>query len=368
MRPTSILHLIDDLNLGGAERVMATLVNLLPRQRFYPIVCSLENGIVADQLRKKGIEVIILPKCRAYDFVFLVKLIRLIRKKRIRLIHAHLLISHIYGWLASRLTRIPMIITIHGKSFMDWKHGNKVFRFVAKHSNKIITVSNNIKAEVIKRLTLSTDNFICIYNGVDLSKFQHKTSSETLKRNLNINSSDLIVGSVGGLRPVKDYPCLLKSIPIVLKEFPKTKFIIVGDGPLRNSLQSITRSLRLENNVLFLGWREDISELLTIFDIFVLSSKTEGISISILEAMASGLPVVATNVGGNPEVIEDGKTGFLVPQADSQSLAKAIIKLLKDGHLRKTMGKNARKKAEEKFSLQVSVDKHIEVYDRLLGY
>jgi len=270
--------------------------------------------------------------------------------------------------MAARLCRIPVIITIHGKSFMHWKHGNKVFRFVAKHSNKIIAVSNNIKEEVIKRLALSADNFISIYNGVDLNRFQHKTSSETLRGSLNINSSDPIVGSVGGLRPVKDYQCLLKSVPIILKEFPKTKFILVGDGPLKESLKFKVKSLKLENNVLFLGWRTDIPELLAIFDIFALSSKTEGISISILEAMASRLPVIATNVGGNQEVVEDGKTGFLVPQGDFHSLANAIIKLLKGKQLREAMGVNGKRRVEEKFSLKTFIDKHIEVYDGLIDH
>ncbi len=362
------MHLIDDLNLGGAEQVMATLVDLLPKQRYYPIVCSLENGMVADQLKKNGIEVMILPKHRPYDLIFLLKLVWLIRKSKIKLIHSNLLISNIYGWMAARLSRIPMVITIHGKSFMHWKYGNKVFRFVAKHSNKIIAVSNNIKEEVIKRLTLPTDNFISIYNGVDLGRFQHKTSSETLKVSLNINSSDPIVGSVGGLRPVKDYQSLLKSFPIVLRKFPKTKFILVGDGPLKKSLKLEVKSLKLENNVLFLGWRTDIPELLAIFDIFALSSKTEGISISILEAMASRLPVIATNVGGNQEVVEDGKTGFLVSQGDFQSLANAIIKLLKDKQLREAMGINSKRRVEEKFSLRTFIDKHIEVYDTLLSH
>lgn len=363
-----MLHLIDDLNLGGAERVMATLVDSLPKDKYRTIVCALEDGPVSRELRQKGIEVIILPKSRPYDIIFLLKLLHLISKEKVKLIHSHLLITDIYGWLAAKLSRIPIVITIHGKSLLNWKHGNRVFRFVAKRSNKIITVSNSIKDEIVKKLTLPLDNFITIYNGIDLSRFRDMTQDLTLKRHINIEPTSLMVGSIGGLRPVKDYGTLLESMPIVIQEFPEAKFVIVGDGPLKESLELKVKSSKLEKNVTFLGWRRDIPQILSDFDIFVLSSLTEGISISILEAMAMGKPVVATDVGGNPEVVEDDKTGFLAPQGDFQGLANAIIKLLKDKELREAMGRSGRRRVEEKFSLQTFVDKHIQVYDRLVTH
>ena len=366
MEPVRILHLNDGLDFGGAEEVMYSLSVALPKEKYIPIVCSFENGPMADRLKEKGIEIVIMKKRSPYDPSLILRLALFIKRKHIRLIHTHLLRSHLYGWIAAKLVGIPIIITIHGKCILYRRHGRSIFPFIANHSNRVICVSNNMRDEIVKELKLSTSNLITIYNGVNFERFSKTKQNADLRKDLNIGLFDPIMGSVGSLRQVKDYPRLLQSAAIVLKEFPEAKFIIVGDGPLKKSLKFRVKCLKLEKNLFFLGWRTDIPALLSLFDVFVLSSLDEGISISILEAMTSSKPVVATNVGGNPEIVEEGKTGFLVPPEKPAKLAEAIIKLLRNKELREIMGRNGKKRVEEKFSLEIFLSKYLKIYDELI--
>jgi len=366
MQPVPILYMTDDLDIGGAEQVMFTLVESLPKHKYRPIVCSLENGPLVQRLIQKNLKIVILPKKRPYDMMFLLKLIHLIRKERIKIIHSHSLISSVYGWIAAKSTHTPLVITLHGKSLFNLKRGNNLFPFLAKHCSKVICVSKDLEKEM-KRRGLSTKKLVVIYNGINLEKFYKRKPTNNLKKELDFNPSDLIVGSVGTLRAVKNYDCLLESVPQVLNKFPNTKFILVGDGPLKNILQKKAETLGISNSVIFLGQRNDIPRILSIFDLFVLPSVTEGISIALLEAMATELPVVATCVGGNPEVVLDNKTGLLIPPKDPDKLAKAIISLLGDKDKRLTMGKEGRKRVEKRFSIQTMVKQYGELYRSLLG-
>jgi len=344
---------------------MATLTDLLPNDRYKPIVCSLEDGPLAPRLSQKGIKVIILPKKRPYDLTFLGKLIYLIRKEKVRLIHSHSLISSIYGWIAAGVTRVPLVITLHGKSLFNLKHGGTLFPRLARRCAKVICVSDSLCKEV-EHLGLPSEGLVTIHNGIDIKRFDNLCNNNELRKELRLGSSTPIVGSVGVLRKVKRYDQLLESVPLVLREFPMVKFILVGDGPRKENLQRKSEALGISNSVIFLGQRDDIPRILSIFDIFVISSATEGISIAILEAMALSKPVIATNVGGNPEVVEHGKTGLLIPPEQPRALARAIIELLKDERKREMMGRQGRIRAKQMFFIDAFLQKHLELYGRVL--
>ena len=327
---------------------------------------SLEDGPLSGELRQRGIEVIILPKRRSYDFIFLFSLLRVIARKKIKLLHAHLLITDIYGWIAAKLSRTPFVITFHGKNLMNLKHGKSVFCFVAEHTDRVVFICDNIKEEIRESLRLPLNNCTTIYNGIDLHKSPVTYSPRIFAKNLGIHSSSLVVGSIGSLRPVKGYEILLEAVPSVAEAFPQVNFLIMGDGVLRDSLELKVKGLKLEKNVIFLGHRDDVSKIIRLFDVFVLPSLTEGVSIALLEAMAASRPVVATNVGGNPEVMVSNKTGLLVPPGSPGALSEAIIKLLQDKPMREQMGKAGRKRVVQHFSLEAFVNKHIELYESLV--
>lgn len=366
MLPTYILYLIDDLNVGGAEQSLASLVKALNKEKFYPIVCSIEKGEIYKRLIKEGIEVVLLQKTRPYDIVLLRSLISIIKTRKIDILHSHLLISNIYGWLAAKLIGVPSIISVHGSNLLKLKHGRKIFGFVAKHSEKVITVSNSLREDIKRELGLRMSNSITIHNGVDLERFKCIESDGSLRKELRLEEEDLVVGSVGRLHPVKDHISIIKAARLVKQRFPRAKFLIVGNGPLRENLKFRVQSLKLEKDVLFLGQRDDIPKVIKAFDIFVCSSLTEGISYALIEAMAVELPIVATDVGGNSNVINK-ETGILIPPRSPERLADAIIYLIKNPELRTKMGKAGRRRVEEKFSLDRMVDEYEKLYEKCLA-
>ncbi|MGQ0793010.1 MAG: glycosyltransferase [Deltaproteobacteria bacterium] len=354
----NILHLIDDLDYGGAQQVVVDLV--CSSTKFTPIVCSLSDGPLIGVLRRKGIDTLVIRKTRSFDLSLIYKLICLVRQKKIRLIHSHLLISDIYGWIASAMARIPNVITVHGIGITNFKYGRRAFRFAAARSSAAVVVSRDMKASLAGILGMKPEAFRVVYNGVNLAAFSGAFPVKS-------DDAPLVVGSVGTLRPVKGYEYLIAAAAIVRREFPRVKFVIVGDGPLRGSLEGTARRLGLVGNIEFLGFRSDIAQLLQTFDIFALSSLTEGVSISILEAMAASKPVIATDVGGNPEVVENGKTGILTPSQNPEKMAEAIALLLKNRQMRTEFAAAARERVERLFSLDAMINGYDEIYSGILG-
>ena len=189
---------------------------------------------------------------------------------------------------------------------------------------------------------------------------------EKMKQELGIDNSDRIIGCVGTLRSVKGHKYLIQAIPLILDKFPHTRLVLVGDGPLRSELERLAEKLKVRERIMFLGYRPDVSELMNIFDIFILPSLSEGLSNVLLEAMAASKPVIATNVGGNPEVVEDGRTGLLVPPKDPKKIAEAVNELLDNKNKRLEMGKAGLERVKEKFSISKTVREYKEVYLEVL--
>ena len=200
-----------------------------------------------------------------------------------------------------------------------------------------------------------------IQNGVDLNCFRAGLKKKRLSEDLGINPRDVVVGTVANLNPIKGVDYFIQSIPIINKEIRNAKFVILGDGPMRKDLESLACRLDISDSVFFAGNRSNVSELLKIFDVFVNPSLSEGSSNAIIEAMATGLPVVATNVGGNKEMVDHGKSGFLVPQKDKEKLAESVIHILKDDVLRLEMSRNSRLLVEEKHNFYKMI-KQLEDY------
>ncbi|RLB03697.1 MAG: hypothetical protein DRG83_06440 [Deltaproteobacteria bacterium] len=356
----TILQLTDSLQIGGAERVLIDLATGLRSYNIHTIVGSIDNGPLVSELRRKGIKVIILNKRSSRDFRFLWELCKVIRDNRVNLIHSHFSISHIYGWLASKIFHVPQIATIHG--FIS-NSETRVFPFILKHTNQTITVADDLKKKL--SASFSIGNIRTIYNGVE-TKEDQLIDRQQAKNRLGLRSKDLVVGSVGTLRKVKAYEFLIEAIAKVKRMFPQVKLLLVGDGPQRPLLQKKAQELQLENTVIFLGYRKDIPQILSSLDVYVCSSLREGTSIAILEAMAASKPVVATNVGGNPEVVENGKTGLLVPPRNPQKIAEAIVSLLNDEDRRIRMGEAGLRRVKERFSISKMLREYEEVYHEVL--
>lgn len=363
-RPLTVLHLSWSLLTGGLERVVLDLARLGPEFGLRPVVAALEQaGPWAERVREMGAPFYLLGKRPGLDPRMVPALARLLRRERVEVIHAHNQAAAFYGGLAGLLCGRPLVITRHGSSFgRDLSHlwlgraGALMARRVVCVGREACQVARRVDRVPAARLRL-------IYNGVDTAQYRPDPGARaTVRAELGLTPAEAALISVGRLSREKDYPTLLKALALLGGGGGRPRLLMIGDGPERPALERIAGELGLGGAVLWLGERQDVPRLLSAADAFVLSSLSEGVSIAILEAMAVGLPVTATMVGGNPELVEQGRGGLLVPPADPEALAGALGRLLDDPALAKAMGASARVRAEERFSLAATARAYAGLY------
>lgn len=361
-----IVHLIPSLKFGGAEREVAHLCSLL-NQHGYPseVVCLYEGGPFGEFLIKQGIPVRILNFSNHSPFPWrFFHLVSWLRRHPMDIAHVHLV-----NWatIAARLGGAKAVfLTEHGLSLFKRRHHILFDRFCLLFTNKVITVAKAIRDLRIKRWGIPEEKLYYLPNSIDLKRFDFEIDPIEFKRNLHIPEDDRVVLSVGSLLPVKGHEYLVTASSLILKTVPNTTFLIAGDGSLMDTLQEQARTLGVHQKYKFLGYRKDVEHLLKVADVYVLPSLREGTSLALLEAMASRVPVVATRVGGNPELIEDGISGILVPPRDPIQLAEAIQKLLGDLTLRRRLSARAREVVEQKFSEDHILQKLLSLYRGVL--
>jgi glycosyltransferase involved in cell wall biosynthesis len=231
--------------------------------------------------------------------------------------------------------------------------------------DKFIPVSKALEKYMVRYCRINPAKVTAVYAGIDLDKFnirREKEEIDKLGEGFGLKKNDLVIGTVGRLEPRKGYRYLLESAVQVSKTYPQVKFLLVGDGELRDELEDLAKKLEITSKIIFAGLAQDVSSILSLLDIFVLPSLDEGLGIVILEAMAAGLPVIATDVGGIPEIVRDGETGLLVEPGNPSVLTSAITRLLGDKEYALTLGEAGKKYAGQ-FSSKVMVEKIEEIYD-----
>jgi glycosyltransferase involved in cell wall biosynthesis len=297
------------------------------------------------------------------------------KRQKFNIVHTYLFSENILGVVAAKLAGVPVIITGRRDTGMlcqgEWYH-MLAYRLTNPLVTKIVCVSEAVRKVVLEKERVASTKVEVIYNGVDVAAFgrkspvtSHQSPEKNLKQELGIKDSDLVVGMIANFSWVKGHEVLIKAAPEVIKEVPNVKFVLIGEGVLLERTKSEVGSRKSENHFIFLGRRTDIPELLSIMDISVNLSYSEGMSNTILESMAAGVPVVATAVDGNLETVDEN-TGLLVRIKDPRVTAQAIIRLLKDENLRKRLGENARRAVQEKFDSKVMINKMETLYLKLL--
>ncbi len=368
MRKINVLYIGSDMYLAGAQSVVLNLIKNLDKERFKVSMCALQGGILFEETKKLGIEVELLRSKPIFDIKAVIRLTKLMKKQKIDIVHCHGFDSAYYGVLAAKLARIPVcIVTMHGRYWSEKKRRILVSKVTVKLADTVIAISNDLRKMLLRTLKLPDEKVITIYNGIGLRKFGIEENGRQKKRELGIGFNVPVIGIIANLRVVKGHIYFLKAASKVLKIFPDAKFILVGSGKLRKDLENLTRQLGIAKNILFLGQRRDIPSILNMLDVFALSSLSEEISLAILEAMAMRKPVVATNVGGNPEIITNSINGLLVPSKDEDALAQAIIKLLQNKELAMKIAQAAYETVREKFSLEVMMKKTENLYKELIS-
>jgi len=361
-----VLHVSYSLKTGGLERVILDLVRLGGRNGLTSAVAALgEAGELAGQVEEAGAAFFFLGKRPGLDWRMVPRLRALARRLGVHIIHAHNEGAGFYAGLAGLCKGPPVITTRHGFSYglnTLW-----VRRAAGLLSRRTVCVGRDVMRLVREVDKIPASRVRIIYNGVDTAEFApDQKRRELMRAELGYAPGDRILISVGRLAPEKGYDTLLRALALLAQADKGTRLVLVGDGPRRGFLQDLTKELGLQDRVRLLGNRKDIRDLLAAADVFVLSSLSEGVSKSLLEAMAMALPVVATSVGSTPEVVLAEKTGLLVPARRPDLLAQALAAVLHDSQSAR-WGRAGRERVEAEFSLPATVAAYARLYREVLG-
>jgi len=368
-RKIKIIYVMPSLVIGGAEKLLLTTVKYLDRGRYEIIVCCIASeGIIADEIKKLGIKFYCLNESpRFYNPKKIYSLYKLFRKEKPAIVHTHILGANIYGRIAAILARVPVIVsTEHNVYYKKKKVHIWLDGILAKSTDKIVAVSNRVKEFTSRQEGIGEDKFELIYNAIDSAEFLPTDSRKAIRRKLDLPEGDFVLGTVGAITVQKGHYYLIRAVSQIVKKYPNTILLIAGIDELKEKLQKIVHNLNLEKNVRFLGLRRDVPDILNCMDVFVLPSLWEGTPLALLEAMLTGLPVVASSVDGILEVVENGKNGILVPPGNVEALSDAIDGLIRNPQLRQNLAKAAREHILEKFDVKQYIRKLENLYSGLL--
>lgn len=366
--PPAVMHLIDTGGPGGAETVFSQLAVALGHGQLRPLAVVPREHWLSGRLRSLGLDPIILNARGSLNFSYLRALVRLAREQQVRLVHTHLLGSAVYGALLGLIIRVPVISVFHGPT--DLRNVGRfagIKRWLLKHGcSRVVAVSSSTQ-EALLQFGVPARAITLIQNGVDTEAYVPGTAND-VRSELGLAANDLLVLAVGNIRAPKAYDVLLKAAAIVRTRVPNAHFAVVGEGDEQKfaPLLELQQSLNLRSHFHFLGFRKSTAALFQNADVFVSSSRTEGLSLSFLESMATGRTIVATRSGGPQEALTDEQSGLLVPIEDPAALAAALIKALESPELRARMGAAARERVAHDFSLRSSIAKYQALYDSLL--
>ena len=356
--PYPVVHCVYSLGIGGQEMVILSLVTRMDRSRFTPrVLCLNESGELAPRFVAAGVPVdVLVPAVGRSSLASLRTLRRYFRTHRPAILHTHNPVPHQYGALAHVAARVPVLIhTKHGRNQLLSARGRLYERVAGWLTDVVVPVSQDAADVALTVDRVSRRRLRLIRNGIDIPK-------EIVKR----DGVGWRAVHVARLNVVKDQTTLLRAARLVLDREPRFTLDLVGDGEMRAELESLVDQLDLRSAVRFHGFTNDVWPHLAQADVFVLSSLSEGISITLLEAMAAGLPIVATDVGGNPEVVTHGQTGLLVPAANPEAMAGAICRLLAHPEEAARFGQAGRERVHQDFSLDKLIRQYEELYLEVL--
>jgi glycosyltransferase involved in cell wall biosynthesis len=370
----TILHIIDTTGPGGAETVFIDLATRLPKEKYRAVIVIPGKGWVYDELCYRGFTPVLLEAKGSFNWRYLLALRKIIKSERVDLIQSHLLGSNVYCALAGLLTRKPVVTIFHGavdvsetESFMALK-----FALINKGASRIVAVSENLGDEIAGRTPLNSNKMEVIYNGIDSAAFERKKSDD-FRQQFAWGENDFIVGSLGNIRPAKAYDVLLQAAALLKNQTHTCRFVIAGQGESKGKLShlykellNLRESLGLQDHVKFIGFVDDPADFLSKIDLFLLSSSSEGFSISTIQAMASSLPVIATRSGGPEEIVTHQEDGWLVEKDNPAAIAEAISILSENPESCEMLSGNAKQKVDSRFGLAAMLAAYQVLYSKLL--
>ena len=364
--PIRVHHVLLSLQPGGLENGVVNVVNRLDPRRFASSVCCLkEAGEFASRIENPLVEIHEMGWVQGNDCLLPFRLARLFRRTRARIVHTRNAESFFYGFLGAKLAGVPAIVhSEHGRTFDDRRLRFTAQRMMTRFTTAVFTVSEQLKSDLIRHTGIPQAAIEVLHNGVDLDRFGSADAQgrNAERKRWGVGPDDVVIGSVGRLAPVKNHALLLRA---VASAGLPAHVVLVGEGPEREALRALAETLGIADRVRLLGHSDDVRRQLAGFDVFALPSRNEGMSNTLLEAMAAGLPVVASDVGGNPEIVRDESEGLCFPSCDESALAYRLRRLCADAELRARLGRAARDRVAAAFSIDAMVERYETLYERV---
>jgi glycosyltransferase involved in cell wall biosynthesis len=366
----TICQLLHGLRIGGAEVLAAGMARRFREAYRFFFVCLDELGSLGQQLRAEGFPVWLLRRRPGIDWACSWRLAKLLRQERVDLLHAHQYTPFFYGMTARVFCRRPPVLfTEHGRWYPDFRRRKRIFanRLLLEQRDRVVGVGQSVRQALIDNEGFPSHRVQVIYNGVDIAPLLQAGCQRAMVRSeLGVGKDDVVIMQVARLDPLKDHATAIRALGRVVQQGIAAQLVLVGEGPEEPKIRELVQQQQLEGHVRFLGLRTDIPRLLSAADLFWLTSVSEGIPLTLIEAMAVGLPIVSTRVGGVQEVIEDGKTGLLAPRGDDTTLAEKVLHLASSPLLRQQMGEWGRERAQALFSDQQMHDRYYDLYREML--
>jgi len=358
----SLFHIDAGKEWRGGQRQSFFLARELTKRGYLPRFVVQPESPLHSRAAEAGLLVLPVRIRNEFDIISMLQIAREMKREKCQLVHCHDAHSAAVGSAAASLAAVPIRVLSRRVVFPIKRNVLSRSKYT-KRIDAIIAVSEAVRRVLIEG-SIPCERIETIPDGTDLSLYRG-TTSDALRTELHLDSGDFLAGTVANLSEDKDLRTLILAAGILREKVPPIHFVVVGRGPLEAELKRLAGEIRVEDTVHFLGFRDDVPQILASLDVFVLPSLQEGLGSVILDAMACGLPVVATEIGGIPEVVEEGKTGFLIPAEDPASLADAVLRLSKDRDLAGELGRRGRESVQQNFSVQSMVDRVILLYERL---
>jgi len=363
-KPT-VCHVLHTLSVGGAE-VLAKEFSQKGSSDFrFVFACLDEIGTMGQELLDSHHEVVSLQRKSGLDLGVAKRLAAYCKSQNVDVIHAHQYTPFFYASLSRYLgNKAPILFTAHGRTFPDFRRPKRVFanRFLISKKDRIVAVGKQVKNALMENEGIPETKIEVIYNGIDVERFKvHSASRQLTREKLGLKQGEVIVIHVARLNPLKDHLTAIKTMDH-LRDHPEIRLFIVGEGEEEQNIKHAIAERKLESTVSMLGLRKDIPELLNAADACLLTSRSEGIPLTLAEAMATELPCVATDVGGVPEMVTDNVTGFLCPAGDSKKLAARILDLANSEELRSSMGQAGRTRIVQHFNDRFMHEQYQQAY------
>jgi len=354
--------------VGGAEEMVLNLVRHLPK-RFEPLVCCIHAaGPIGEEIARTGTPVAVLglnPGLRRpWDVA---RIQRYLSEAHPQIVHTFLLTASLYGRLAAMLARVPIVIGTEVNIYQNKRGSHAIAeRLLMAGTDRVVVSAESVREFYIRQVHADPAKVEVIYNAVDWSQLQTTSTRDQMRASLGIPSAAPVAGIIARLTEQKGHRHLFEALATV-PALHGVHLLVVGDGDLRDTLRAHIEALGLSSRVQMLGARRDLGNVLAAMDVFVLPSLWEGLPLSLVLAMGAQVPVVATAVAGIPEVVDDGRTGLLVPPGDSAALGRALVRLFGDAGLRQQLARDARASVLPRFGVDGYVTAITRLYDRLLN-